>query len=189
MIILEDKMLSDDLFEKKFACAINKCKGECCVAGDAGAPLLQSEIDIIEKNIEEIKPFMDPLGLQVLAKNNFHTYDGDESETTCAASGECVFVAYKDNIATCAIENAYHAEKIDFIKPISCHLYPIRVAKIGEYTALNYHQWSICNPACENGTNLGVPVFQFLKSSLTRAYGNDFYEMMNAYYQQEIENK
>jgi len=181
MILLDNKLISDDILKNKFACALDKCKGGCCVKGDAGAPIETEEITLIDKNIEHIKPFMDELGLQVLKEKGFYVSQGDKHETTCAASGECVFVSYKNDIATCAIENAYTEGKSTFLKPISCHLYPVRVSKVGAYTTLNYHHWDICNPACENGEKLGLPVYTFLKSAIIRAFGKDFYNMLSAY--------
>jgi len=188
MMLFDDKLLSDDIFETSFACNLQKCKGNCCVKGDAGAPLLQTEVEEINKNLDQIIPFMDELGKNLLKKDGFFLKTAEELETTCAPSGECVFVAYKNNIATCGLENAYQAGKSSFQKPISCHLYPIRISKVGEYTALNYHKWDICAPACENGKKAGIPLFQFLKTSIIRAFGTTFYETIAAYYQLQKEN-
>lgn len=181
MILLDDKLIAEDILKNQFACAIDKCKGACCVKGDAGAPLEFDEINAIDENLENIKPYMDPLGLEVLAEKGFYLKQDGQYETACAPSGECVFVSYKDNIATCAIENANHEGKSSFLKPISCHLYPVRVTKVGEFTTLNYHHWDICNPACVNGAELGLPVYAFLKNALIRAYGKDFYTMLSEY--------
>lgn len=181
MILLDQKLISEDIIKKQFTCNIEKCKGACCVKGDAGAPLLQKEIDTIDKNLSKILEFVEPKHREQIQKNGFHKSTQNKHETLCMPSGECVFVTYTNGIAECGIEKANNHLDFNFQKPISCHLYPIRVSQVGEYTALNYHHWDICNPACELGKKKGVFVFSFLKNGLIRAFGKSFYKLLEAY--------
>lgn len=180
MIIVQETLISQDLFDKQFVCNLDKCKGACCVEGDSGAPLKQEDIDEIEKNYDKIKPFMSEEGIKQIEEVGFYEKDSWDGEyvTTCQPnSGECNFVVYNDKgITECAIENAYKAGEIDYKKPISCHLYPIRIAELKTYTALNYHKWDICSPACSLGEELKVPVYQFLKDAIIRRFGEDYYK-------------
>lgn len=178
LIELGDKVISTQIFDRKFVCDLNACKGACCVAGDAGAPLTIEEVSIIEEAIDEIKPFMRQEGIDVVDTDGVFYMDQDNEPVTALINGgECAFVTFDDKgIAKCAIEEAHAAGEIDFKKPISCHLYPIRVKKFNEFTALNYDQWDICAPACECGEKLDVPVYRFLKEPIIRAYGEEFFD-------------
>lgn len=178
MVELEDKLISLDIFEKKFVCDLAACKGACCVEGDSGAPLTYDEIDIIEDNIDAIKPYMRQEGLDAIAKTGvFYMDEDNEPVTTLVNENECAFVFFDENgITKCGIEKAHAEGKIDFKKPISCHLYPIRVANLRTFTALNYSQWNICRPACQCGAKLDVPVFRFLKEPIERMWGEDFFK-------------
>jgi hypothetical protein len=176
MLIVGNALVSEDIIEKKFACDTRACLGACCVKGDAGAPLLSQEIEIIENEFPSIKPFLSEDGLRNIESQGFHTTDPDgESVTTCLPDGECSFLVYDGLTATCGIENAHKAGKTSFKKPISCHLYPIRAKQYGEYTALNYHRWDICEPACKRGENDNVPVYVFLKDALIRKMGEAWF--------------
>ena len=139
MIIVGDALVSEDVIERKFICQLDKCKGKCCIQGDAGAPLLHDELSIIEGLIEKVRPFMSDEGLKLLAEEGFYTRDIDKDlVTSCSSNGACVFVRIEsDGTAKCSIEKAYEKGKIDFKKPMSCHLYPIRAKRYGKYTALN----------------------------------------------------
>ena len=171
MLIVGNALVSEEVLTRKFRCAIESCKGACCVHGDAGAPLESEEIEIIQQELEVVKPFMSDSGLKLLSERGFSETDSFDGEavTVCEPTGECVFVVYDSaGIAGCAIEKAYHSGKTWFRKPLSCHLYPIRAKKYGEYTALNYHQWSICSDACAVGEKEQIPVYSFLREALTR---------------------
>ncbi len=177
MLIIEDVLVSDNLINTQFACNTSACKGACCVEGDYGAPLEKEEIQIIQDSINQIKPFMEVEGIALLDAEGFHEKDIDEEDcTTCLPSGACVFVKFDGMMATCAIENAQRAGALSFKKPISCHLYPVRVKKIGEYLALNYHKWDICEPACQRGDKENIRVSDFLKEPLIRKFGEHWYE-------------
>ena len=177
LVEIGDKIISTQLFERKFVCDLNACKGACCVHGDAGAPLKMDEVDILEDDLDMILPYMRPEGVSAVEKEGVFYMDQDnEPVTTLVNGGECAFVYFDENgITKCAIEKAFEEGKTKFKKPISCHLYPIRVKKFNDYLALNYDQWDICEPACACGEELNVPVFRFLKGPIIRAFGEDFY--------------
>lgn len=146
--------------------------------GDTGAPLTNDEVELIQNNLDKIKPFMTESGISEVEKNGVSYLDEEQEPVTTLLNGrDCAFV-FKDEhgIAKCSIEKAFRENKIDFNKPISCHLYPIRVKKFGDYTALNYDRWKICEPACSCGQKLQVSVYRFLKEPLIRAFGEIFYK-------------
>lgn len=177
MIQVDDILLSEELFTQHFVCDLASCKGACCIEGDAGAPLEIEEISIIEDNIDAIKPFMTPEGLKSIEELGVFEVDTDGDYVTTLNSGkECAFTTYdKNGTAKCGIEDAQRAGALDFKKPISCHLYPIRVSKLKLHEALNYDKLKICAPACVCGSKLKVKVYQFLKEPLIRKYGEDWY--------------
>jgi hypothetical protein len=191
MVEIEDKIISDELFEKKFVCDLQKCKGGCCVEGDSGAPLRSKEIKEIAKNLSVIKSEMSTKGLNAIKNNDFHYLDSDGDKVTKLVDGkECVFVVFdKNNIAKCSIESAYRKNKINFNKPISCHLYPIRIKKYDSFTAVNVDSWHVCKPACECGTELNVPVFKFLKDAIVRSWGLDFFKHLDSVYNEFFNKK
>ncbi len=178
LIEIDDKVISLEIFSKKFVCDLNACKGACCVEGDSGAPITAEEVSILEEDLEKIKPFMRPEGIAAVEETGVFYMDWDnEMVTTLVNEKECAFVFFDEKgITKCAIEQAHKAGVTNFKKPISCHLYPIRTAKFAEFEALNYNEWSICSPACTLGEALNVKVYQFLKEPLIRAYGEEFYK-------------
>lgn len=177
LVEINDKIISTELFEKNFVCDLNACKGACCIEGDGGAPLTMEEVDVLEEIFDEVKPYMRPEGIAEVEKNGVFYMDIDNEPATILINGEeCAFVYFDEKgMAKCAIEKAHKEGKVDFKKPISCHLYPIREKKFTDYIALNYHKWSICDPACRLGDELKVPIFRFLKEPIIRAYGEEFY--------------
>jgi len=181
MIAIENTLVSEDLLEKKFVCDLNACKGECCVAGDSGAPLDKEELPILESVLEAVKPYMVKKGIKAVEKHGAweRDSDGDYTTTLVSEGAECAFVYFDENkIAKCAIEKAHQEGKISWQKPISCHLYPVRISKYKSYDAVNYHSWSVCKPACECGKKLDVPVYKFLKAPLIRKYGKEWYKQL-----------
>ena len=180
LIEVKDKIVSTQIFDKKFVCDLNTCKGACCIEGNSGAPLTLDEIDLLEENIEKIMPFMRPEGIEQVEENGvFYMDEDNEAVTTLVNGGECSFVYFdENNITKCGIEQAYNSGKIDFNKPISCHLYPIREKQFNDFRALTYDVWPICAPACACGDKLDVPVYRFLKGAIIRAYGEDFFEAL-----------
>lgn len=178
LVEIENKIVSTQLFEEKFVCDLNACKGACCVQGDAGAPLTFEEVDILEDIYDDVKPFMRPEGIAVVEESGVFYLDRDNEPVTSLVNGEeCVFVYFdKNGIAKCAVEQAHADGKVSFLKPISCHLYPIRVKKFDDTVALNYNEWSVCEPACVCGEALNVPVYRFLKGPIIRAFGETFFK-------------
>jgi len=178
MIVLQNTVISDDIKDKFFVCNLEKCKGACCVEGDLGAPLAEDELQILADNYEQIKPYLSEAGVQAIAEQGLFIKDweGDFSTTTIN-DRECAYAIYDENLTLkCGIEQAYLDGKINWKKPISCHLYPIRITKYDGFEALNYDKWQICNPACSFGADLGVRVYQFLKEPLIRKYGAEWYQ-------------
>jgi len=178
MIIIQNTVISDDVRDNFFVCNLEACKGACCVEGDLGAPLEEEELKILETEYQNIKPFLTAAGQQAIEAQGLYIKDweGDYSTTTIN-DRECAYALYDERgILKCGIEQAYLAGATSFKKPVSCHLYPIRITKYEGFEALNYDRWGICNPACAHGANLGVRVYQFLKDPLIRKYGEEWYE-------------
>ena len=178
MIVNGKAVISDDIKESNFVCDLSKCKGACCVEGDLGAPLEKDELDIIKDIYHEVKPYLDEKGINAIEEKGPYIFDEDGEYSTPTIDGkECAYAVYKDNgILECGIENAYKDGKISFQKPISCHLYPVRVTSYNEYDALNYDRWHICSDACELGDKLRIPIYKFVKDALIRKYGPEWYE-------------
>lgn len=195
MIKIGEILISDDVIEKEFVCNLEKCKGACCVEGDFGAPLDEDELAILEEIYPIVKPYLTKEGIRVIEKEGTHTTDDDGDLCTPVIDGrECAYAIYdKKGILKCGIEQAYLDGKIKWKKPISCHLYPIRITTKKNFEALNYHKWHICSPACSLGKELQVPVYKFLKDPLIRKYGEQWYnelvEIIEALPKKEKEKK
>ena len=181
MIQIDDKLISEDIFEKNFVCNLTRCKGACCVDGDTGAPLDKDELPILEEIFPKIKSYLRPEGVKAIEEQGpwiIDDYDGDYV-TTLVNGSECAYVIFDEKgVTKCGIEKAYEDGAIDWKKPISCHLYPIRVSNYKTFSALNYHEWDICKDACAFGDELKVRIYQFLKEPLIRKYGEDFYQTL-----------
>ncbi|MCK9155172.1 MAG: DUF3109 family protein [Paludibacteraceae bacterium] len=178
MVQIGDTIVSFDLFEKSFLCDLSACKGQCCVEGDAGAPLEKKEVHIIKKILPIIWDDLSEKAKQVIDEQGVSTVDIEgDIVTPIVNGGECVYsYTDADGNCKCAIEKAYREGKIDFYKPISCHLYPVRLAKYAGYTAVNFHSWQVCKVAFELGKVKGVAVYKFLKEPLIRRFGEDWYK-------------
>ena len=177
MIQIGETIVSQVAFEHAFCCDLSKCKGACCVEGDAGAPLLPSEVPILESIQSAIRPFLRPEGIAALESQGVAVKDDDGEWVTPLVEGkECAYVTFDQGVAKCGIEQASGAGAVDWPKPISCHLYPIRVTKYKDFDALNVHHWKVCEPACSLGQELKLPVFRFLRGALVRAYGPEWME-------------
>ena len=170
-------LVSDDIKDVAFVCHLEKCKGACCVEGDLGAPLEQDELPMMEHIQDEVSPYLTEEGRKAIQDQGPFILDEDGDFSTPTIGGkECAYAFYdKKGVLKCAIEKAYLDGKIDFKKPISCHLYPIRVTKLRNTEALNYNEWDICKPACHHGKALQVPLYKFLKEPLVRKYGEKWY--------------
>jgi hypothetical protein len=181
MLQIEDKIISLDLFEKHFSCDLSRCLGACCVHGDSGAPLEQEEKELIEKYMEKIKTYLPAESLSVIDRCGAATvdFDGELVTPLIGDSEECVYSYFtKTGICLCGIEKAFRNGDIPFNKPISCHLYPIRIKVFEDITALNYDKWHICEPARELGHKEKIPVFRFLKEPIIRKFGETFFEAL-----------
>ncbi|GAK99054.1 hypothetical protein JCM19314_3085 [Nonlabens ulvanivorans] len=180
MFQLGKTIVSDDVLEKDFVCNLTACKGVCCVAGEAGAPLEQKELDVLDKEYEKVKPYLRSEGIEAIeAQGTWIERDNGELETPLVNGGaECAYTTFKeDGTALCGIEAAYRdGGATSFYKPISCHLYPVRIQEYTDFKAVNYHKWQICDDACTLGEELGVPVYKFLKEALVRKFGIAWYE-------------
>ncbi|MCL2131661.1 MAG: DUF3109 family protein [Lentimicrobiaceae bacterium] len=175
MLSVEQVIISDEVLGQYFACDFSVCKGRCCIEGDAGAPLEEDEISTIEDFLDDIKPYMSQEGVQMVEQNGVFDYDADGVLVTPLINDkECVFTCFEENGAKCAIEKAFLDGKIDFKKPISCHLYPIRIKKFDYYERLDYHQWEVCECARKNGKALKINVFDYLSEPLIRRYGKEW---------------
>ncbi len=178
MIEIGAVLLHEDVVKENFVCNLNKCKGACCLEGDSGAPLDADELDILDEIYPKVKPFMTAKGIATIEKHGTYVkdFEGDYTTPCVDVNKECAYVIFENGITKCAIEKAYENGATNWQKPISCHLYPIRITKYPEFDVLNYDRWSICSPACSFGTELKVRVYEFLKAPLIRKYGKDWYQ-------------
>jgi hypothetical protein len=183
MIVIEEKLISEDILDEAFVCNLNACKGACCVEGDEGAFLEASELAELERVYPVVKEYITDAGRLAVERQGYHITNSDgELKTPLINNGPCAYVYYSEGTALCGIEKAYRDGKIDWMKPVSCHLYPIRITRVGDFDALNYERWDICSPACTYGESLQVPVYRFVKDALIRKYGEGFYEALDATY-------
>ena len=178
MIVIKDTLVSLDLIERFFACDLDVCKGQCCIDGDAGAPIRLSEKEDIDRNIDKILPLLTPGGRNAVKEEGSAYYDCEGDLVTTLVGGcNCAFTTFSENgICLCALEKAYREGMLPNLKPSSCFLYPVRLKKVGNMTALNLHRWKICKCAEKNGEKLGIRAYQFLKEPLIREFGQEWYE-------------
>ncbi len=176
MFQLGKTIVSEEILEREFVCNLSACKGTCCIDGDAGAPLSEEETKIMEEIYPKVKPYLRPEGIAAIeSQGTWVTGEGGDFETTLIEGKDCAYVIFDGTTALCGIEQAYNEGVVDWKKPVSCHLYPIRVKDFTEFTAVNYDQWHICDDACTLGKELQVPVYQFVKEALIRKFGEDWY--------------
>jgi hypothetical protein len=177
MIQIDDAVVALDIIEENFLCDLSACKGECCVEGESGAPLEKEEVEILEQILPFVWDDLSPKAQELIKKQGVAYQDHDGDMVTSIVNGkDCVFTYYDEKgICKCAIEKAYKEGKIDFYKPISCHLYPIRLEKYRDFTAVNYHRWRVCKAAVALGNKEGLRIYQFLKEPLIRKFGEAWY--------------
>jgi len=186
MIAIDNVLISDEIIEEQFVCDLSKCKGACCEDGDAGAPLEKQELDYIIQYYETIKPYLTEEGIKVIERIGKYEYDREFGWVTPTINGGICAYALRDKngIILCGIEQAYNDGKIGWKKPISCHLFPIRISKSTQDPDMEYINYEprqdLCSAACSLGTKLKVPVYLFLKDSIIRKYGEEFYETLKA---------
>jgi hypothetical protein len=179
MIILNDILIDEDLFLQKFVCDLKTCKGECCVEGDSGAPLLEKELYKLEEFYPQAKEYLSEENQKAIKKQGFGVIDSDgDLGTPLVNNAECAFATHKDGIVMCAYERAFLEGKTTWRKPVSCYLYPIRMSKAGPFRVMKFHRWSICECAMKYGTELGVPAYKFLKEPIISEFGEDFYNQL-----------
>ena len=171
-------IISEEILEKEFVCDLTKCKGACCVEGEAGAPLEVEETKILKEIYPKIKPYMTAQGIDAVQKQGLFVKGADgELETPLIDGADCAYVTFdKKGTALCGIEQAYRDGLISWKKPISCHLYPIRIKNYSAFSAVNFHKWQICDDACSWGEELKVPLYKFVKEALIRKYGEAWYK-------------
>ncbi len=174
-------LISDDVTDKHFICDLEKCKGACCVEGDAGAPLSSEEVLLLSHIIDKIKPFLRKEGVDAIEQQGVYTIDYENETVTPLIQGkECAYVVFENGIARCGIEKAYSSGAIAFRKPVSCHLYPVRIKKHEQFIAVNYDIWKICDPAREKGEKEKLSVREFVKDALIRQFGITWYQNLQS---------
>jgi hypothetical protein len=178
MIQIQQTLLSDDIFDEQFICDLCKCKGQCCVDGESGAPITQEEYAQIQRILPLIWEMLSPEAQSLINKQGIAYTDVDGELVTSIINGEeCVFTWFdEEGVCKCAIDTAFREGLTDVQKPISCHLYPIRLTEYADFTAVNYHRWSICKPAVKLGRKEGLPIYRFLREPLIRRFGKDWYK-------------
>ena len=178
MFRVKDVLLSEDIATIRFACDISRCKGACCVVGDAGAPVDKGEIPILRKAYGLLKERLTPGAHKAVSENGVVQKDSKgQYEITCVDNSDCIFVEKDENdVATCAIQNAYYRGEINWEKPLSCHLYPIRLKKISGMEFANFEYIpDMCSAGCDNGLQNGIYLSDFLEKALKRRYGSEWY--------------
>jgi len=174
-ITINNTLVDSDILKKKFTCDLAKCKGACCtIESEYGAPLEETEIKVIEKYLPVIMEYLPDRNAEEIQKNGFWEFKADIFMTRSINNRDCVFVYHDGEIAKCAIEKAFIENRIDFKKPVSCHLFPIRVSDFGG-PILKYEEYKDCEPALELGKKTGLSVSEFLEEPIIRAFGNEFY--------------
>ncbi|PID68509.1 MAG: hypothetical protein CR989_05070 [Flavobacteriales bacterium] len=177
MFQLGNSIVSEEIIENDFVCNLNACKGACCIDGEAGAPLEEAELSVLMDVYPKVKSFLTKKGIEAIENQGLYVGHKGEFETPLIPDDDsCVYITYdKNGIAKCGIEQAYNRGLIPFKKPVSCHLYPIRITEYSTLNAVNYHRWEICNTACKLGKELQVPIYKFVKEGLIRKFGEDWY--------------
>lgn len=182
MLQINETLISDTLVDVNFACDLKTCKGACCVEGDSGAPLEENEQKLLDELYPKIKPYLRKESIETIEKKGKYYIDSEHDCVTMLLNEkECAYAVFDAGIAFCGIEKAYLDGKIPFRKPISCYLYPVRVTKFTEITAVNYDEWEICKSALTCGKKTKTPVYKFLKQPLTQKFGESWYEQLEVY--------
>lgn len=178
MFQLGKTIVSENILSNDFACNLSACKGACCIDGDAGAPLEKEETQQLQSIYPKIKSYLRPEGIDAIENQGiFVTTEEGEYETPLIDGADCAYVIFDEyQTALCGIEEAYNQGDIDWKKPVSCHLYPVRVKDYSEFSAVNYHKWHICDDACSLGKELQIPIYKFVKEALIRKFGTQWYE-------------
>lgn len=182
VIEIDGRIVVTDILTERFCCNLSMCKGMCCVEGNAGAPLEEGEAEILEKEYDNYSEYLTPAGRRVIEEGGFCVLDEDGDITTpLIGDADCAYAFRENGVVMCALERAAREGRMDFRKPLSCHLYPIRVTKFGDGSeGLMYHRWDVCDSARECGLTAGMRVYQTLKEPIIRKFGEEFYREMDA---------
>ena len=177
MFQIGSTLISEEILENDFVCNLSACKGACCVDGNSGAPLDDKETEILVDIYQKVKPYLNEKGIAAIEEQGaFIKGEDGEWETPLVNNSECAYVIFDDNkVAKCGLEAAYNDGATQWKKPVSCHMYPVRVQEYSSFTAVNYHKWLICDPACSLGAELKVPIYKFVKEALIRKFGEAWY--------------
>lgn len=178
MLQIQNTLVSLDLVEQFFCCDIDRCKGECCIEGDAGAPVTDDEATLLQQVLPHVWDDMSPAARREVTDNGVSYIDSEGDRVTTIVNGrDCAFTCYApEGICSCAIEKAFHEGRITWRKPMSCYLYPVRITEYPSFTAVNFHKWKICHSAVTHGRQLGIRAYQFLKGPLTERFGIEWYD-------------
>jgi hypothetical protein len=180
MKVIDHVVVGDDILEEEFVCNLSACLGACCKAGDAGAPLEQEEVEVLAQEFDAIKPFLEPEGVATIRDQGLHVWQDGAFKTPLRTDKHCAYsIEDEHGQLHCGIERAFEAGATSFRKPISCHLYPVRVKKSGAFEHLTYDRWDICAAACVLGRQLKVPVYKFVRNALVRKYGQAFWDKLD----------
>ncbi len=188
MYLIQEVLVSEEVFSRQFVCHIDKCKGACCWEGDYGAPVAKHEIEQINTAYPSVKQYLSDEAIAQIEDQGIAPYDKEYGGevTPLMKDSSCAFLL-KDETGTavCSFQKAYNAGLTDFIKPVSCQLYPLRVTSNEDsgFEAINYDEWDICSAACKLGEELSMPVFRFVKDAIIRKYGEHFYAEMEQIYE------
>lgn len=178
MFQVQHAIIATDVATARFSCDLFRCKGGCCVVGTAGAPVEQHEIPVLRKAYQQLSQELRPRAREVVEREGVISYDGSQPELNCTDGKECVFVTYNEHgMAMCSIQKAWQEGRFDWIKPISCHLFPLRITRIGGRDYINFHYVpEICSPGCDKGACNQIYLSDFMEEALTRKYGHKWYE-------------
>ncbi len=183
-------LISEEILETAFVCDLKSCKGACCVEGTSGAPLQSEELDVLEEIYPKVRPYLRPEGIRAIEKQGTYVKGSDgEWETPLVNNRECAYAIFEKGVAQCGLEKAHKAGETTWKKPVSCHLYPVRVREYTQVTAVNYHQWHICDPACGLGASLEVPIYKFVREALIRKFGAAWYEELEEVADQHLNGR
>lgn len=181
MILIGNIQIDPEIPSTQFLCDLKRCKGACCTfPGEFGAPVLDEEVTFLEQNLEKARKYLSPKSIEIIEKNGVVEGFPGAYTTVCINKRDCVFVYYEGDIAKCSLEKAYNEGESGFRKPISCHLFPIRVKEYSG-TYLHYEKISECKPALRNGDENGVMLHEALREALTRAYGIEWYKKLDSW--------
>ena len=191
MLQIGDTLISLDVIERDFICNLSACRGTCCIEGDAGAPITEEERLVLMKLLPEVWNDLTPAAREIIKSQGVAYVDEEGDLVTSIVGGkDCVFTCYgEDGMCMCAIEKAYREGRVSFYKPLSCHLYPIRVTRYPAFTAVNYHRWKICKAAEVLGRKEGVKVYRFLREPLIRSFGEEWYDELDRAAQAYLQQK